>query len=70
MCFHQTWYILCYMEKESIMAESTWRADNVFIPKYFPKNLKWYERDGLDIWYLQNKCIEFLEDTDLHLKQR
>ena len=45
-------------------------ADNVFIPKYVPNNLKWYERDGFDTWYLQNKCIEFLEDTDLHLKQR
>ena len=52
------------------MAESTWKADNVFIHKYVPNNLKWYERDGLDTWYLQNKCNEFLEDLDLHLKQR
>ena len=52
------------------MAESTWKGDNVFIHKYVPNNLKWYERDGLDTWYLQNKCNEFLEDTDLHLKQR
>ena len=58
------------MQKESIRAESPWRANNEFIPKYVPNNLKWYERDGLGTWYLQNKCNEFLEDTDLHLKQR
>ena len=52
------------------MAKSTGKGDNVFIHKYVPNNLKWYERDGLDTWYLQNKCNEFLEDTDLHLKQR
>ena len=52
------------------MAESTLKTDNVFIPKYVPNNLKWYKRGSLDTWYLQNKCNEFLEDTDLHLKQR
>ena len=33
------------------MAESndfTWEADNNFIPKYIPADLKWYEKDGLD----------------------
>lgn len=49
------------------MAESTW---NNFIPKYVPNDLKWYEHDGLDTWYLQNKCNEFLQDTDLHFQQR
>ena len=34
------------------------------IPKYIPKNLKWYERDGLETWYLEGKCNDFLEDTD------
>ena len=52
------------------MAESTWEVNNVFIPKYVPNNLKWYERDGIDTWYLQNKSNEFLENTDLHFKQR
>ena len=52
------------------MVESTWEVDNVFIPKYVPNNLKWYERHGLDTWYLQNKSNEFLENTDLHFKQR
>ena len=52
------------------MAESILKTDNVFIPKYVPNNLKWYKRGSLDTWYLQNKCNEFLEDTDLHLKQR
>ena len=51
------------------MAEMTWKADNVFIPKYVPNNLKWYEQDGLDT-YLENKCNKFLKDTDLHFKQR
>ena len=42
------------------------RNDNKFIPKYVPNNLKWCERDGLDTWYLQNKCNVFLIDTDEH----
>ena len=51
------------------MAESkdlSWESDNCFIPKHIPGDLKWYERDGLDTWYLKNKCDEFLENTDLH----
>ena len=34
------------------MAESselTWEYNNVFILKYVPQNLKWYEKDGLDV---------------------
>ena len=31
------------------MAESNnelaWESDNVFVPKYVPKNLKWFERE-------------------------
>ena len=44
------------------MAESTdltWESDNCLIPKYIPGDLKWYERDGLDTWYLKNKCDEY-----------
>ena len=55
------------------MAESsglTWKEDNVFIPQYIPNDLKWFERDGLDTWYLKNKSDEFLQNTDLHFKQR
>ena len=51
------------------MAESselTWEHDNVFIPKYVPQNLKWYEKDGLETWYRQIKCEESLNNTDLH----
>ena len=51
------------------MAESselTWENDNVFIPKYVPQNLKWYEKDGLETWYRQIKCEESLNNTDLH----
>ena len=40
------------------------KLDNQFSPKYIPSYLKWYERDGLDTWYLEGKCKDFLEDTD------
>ena len=55
------------------MAESndlTLEMDNVFIPKYVPDNLKWYEKDGLETWCRKNKCEEFLSNTDLHFKKR
>ena len=51
------------------MAESselTWEHENVFIPKYVPQNLKWYEKDGLETWYRQIKWKEFLNNTNLH----
>ena len=54
------------------MAESnqlTWEVDNTFIPKYTPNNLKWYEKDGLETWYRQNKCNEILNNTDECLKK-
>ena len=46
----------------------TWKVDNTFVPKFIPDNLKLYERDGLETWYLCNKCSEFLEDKDSPLK--
>ena len=48
----------------------TLEADNKFIPKYIPGDLKWYEKDRLDTWFLRNKCEEFLNNTDLHFKKR
>ena len=45
------------------------RNDNKFIPKYVPNDLKWYEKYGLDAWYLQNKCTDFLMDTDEHFEK-
>ena len=36
------------------------------IPKYIPKNLKQYERDGLDTWYLEGKSNDFLQVTDYY----
>ena len=54
------------------MAESnqlSWEVDNTFIPKYVPDNLKWYEKDGLERWYRQNKCYEFLNNTDEYFKK-
>ena len=50
--------------------DSTLEADNNLIPKYIPGDLKWYENDGLDTWYLRNKGEEFLKNTDLHLAKR
>lgn len=44
--------------------------DNTFVPPYVPENLKWFERDGLETWYRQSKCSEFLEDTDSHFQQK
>ena len=54
------------------MAESNneliWESDNVFVPRYVPKNLKWFERDGLET--NQSKSEEFLANTDLHFAKR
>ena len=47
----------------------TWERTNNFIPNYIPDDLKWYEKDGRDTWYLQNKCEEFLNNTDLPFKK-
>ena len=53
------------------MAEKLFHEfDNVFVPPYVSNNLKWQERDGLDTWYTQGKCRDFLENTDEHFKQR
>ena len=48
---------------------ATWKVDNTFVPKFLPNNLKWYERDGLEMLYLHNKCSEFLEDRFAFQKQ-
>ena len=48
----------------------TWEYENCFIPKYVPQNLKWFERNGLEAWYRQNKCQEFWNNTDLHFAKR
>ena len=45
----------------------TWQFDNEFIPTYIPPNA---ERDGLETWYRQKKCQEFLENTNERFKQR
>ena len=51
-------------------SELTWEHDNVFIPKYVPQNLNWYEKDRLETWYQQIKCEEFLNNTDLHFAKK
>ena len=48
-------YILA--RKKLMMAK---KIDNTYIPKFVPNNLPWYERNGLNTWYEQNKCNDFL----------
>lgn len=50
--------------------ELTEESDTVFVPKYVPKILKWFERDGLETWYQQNKCEEFLNNPDIRFANR
>ena len=45
------------------------RNDNKFIRKYISNDLKWYKKYGLDTWYLQSKCADFLMNTDKHFKK-
>ena len=42
---------------------------STFIPKFAPNNLPWYERDGLNTCYEQNKCNDFLEDPSMNTLQ-
>ena len=44
-------------------------VDNRFVPKCVPRNLPWYEREGLLTWYKQTKCEQFLQDTDNHFEK-
>ena len=45
------------------------RNDNKFIPKYIPNDLKWYKKDGLETWYLKNKCNGFLMNPNQHFEK-
>ena len=31
--------------------------------------MKWYEKDGLETWYLKNKCDNFLMNRDEHFEK-
>lgn len=42
---------------------------NSYVPKFVPKDVPWYERDGLMAWYDEIKCEDFLRDTDKHFQQ-
>ena len=44
------------------------KVDNTFIPKLISNNVPWFDRNGLNTWYEQNKCNEFLENTDHHFE--
>ena len=41
---------------------------NKYVPKFVLDNLPWYKCDGLMTWYDQEKCKDFLEDTDKHFQ--
>ena len=58
--------------QKKLMAEDnlTQQFDNEFIPFYVPPNVKYFERDGSEIWHRQNKCQEFLQNTNKHFEQR
>ena len=43
-------------------------VDNHFVRKFVPRNLPWYEREGLLTWYEQTKCEQFLQGTIRILK--
>ena len=45
------------------------RNDDKFIPKYIPNDLKWYEKDGLETWYLKNKSNDFLTNPDEYFEK-
>ena len=44
-------------------------VDNHFVRKFVPRNLPWYEREGLLTWYEQTKCEQFLQGTDTHFEK-
>ena len=56
------------MANSSSKNDLVWEVDNKFIPKFIPNDLKWYEKDSLDTWYQQNKCNEFINNTDTYFK--
>ena len=41
---------------------------NSFTPKFIPNNVAWYDRDGPNTRYEQNKFNEFLENADHHFE--
>ena len=42
---------------------------NAYVAKFVPKDLPWYEHDGLMAWCDQYKCEDFLRDADQHFNQ-
>ena len=60
-------YIICRKQKKN--KKRIKKVDNAFVLKFVPKNLKWYERDGLMTWYDQTKYEDFLENLDAHVQK-
>ena len=40
----------------------------VLFQNFVPDNLKWYKKDGLDTWYLKEKCDDFLRNSDSYFQ--
>ena len=42
---------------------------SAYVLTFVSDNLLWYDKDGLMTWYDQQKCEDFLRDTDKHFKE-
>ena len=42
---------------------------NAYIPKFVPKDLPLYEKNGVMTWYDQGQCKDFLRDTDKRFRE-
>ena len=42
---------------------------NKLVPQYVPAKLKWDQKDGLNTWYLQGQCNNFIENVDNHFSK-
>ena len=44
------------------------KVDNVFVLKFIPNNLKWYDYDGINTWHKQENCPDCLKDLHSHFE--
>ena len=51
---------------KKIKKEKKMNSMNIYVLKFIPKDLPWYESDGLITWYDQMKCKYFSRDTNKH----
>ena len=65
-----------FFQKNQVLAsakklkkEKKMNSMNIYVPKFVPKDLPWYERDGLITQYDQMKCKDFLRNTNNHFRE-